>query len=72
MAPAGRAGFTFHAVVMDEPLGMIRAVLEGGVRARGLLLAQTDAARRLALFGLVAESQDTQAGLNESKGDSPG
>jgi SAM-dependent methyltransferase len=29
----------------DEPLGMIRAVMEGAVRARALLLAQTDSAR---------------------------
>ena len=30
---------------LDEPLGIIRAVLEGAVRARALLLAQTDSAR---------------------------
>lgn len=30
---------------MDEPMGIIRAVLEGTVRSRGLLLAQTNAAR---------------------------
>ena len=30
---------------MDAPLAIIQAVLEGGVRARGLLLAQTDMAR---------------------------
>jgi SAM-dependent methyltransferase len=30
---------------LDEPLGLIRAVLEGAVRARALLLAQTDSAR---------------------------
>jgi SAM-dependent methyltransferase len=29
----------------DEPLGIIQAVLEGAVRARALLLAQTDSAR---------------------------
>ena len=30
---------------LDEPLGLIHAVLEGAVRARALLLAQTDSAR---------------------------
>ncbi len=42
---------------MDEPLGIIRAVLEGAVRARGLLLAQTDAART-AIDAAVREGMD--------------
>ena len=35
----------------DEPLGLVNAVMEGMVRARGLLLAQTDSAR-----GAIAEA----------------
>ncbi|TCN17248.1 class I SAM-dependent methyltransferase [Sinorhizobium americanum] len=31
--------------IMDDPFGMITAILEGGVRARGLLMAQTEAVR---------------------------
>ena len=45
-------GFTETAVEIveqiwewDEPLGMITAILEGGVRARGLLRAQTEGVR---------------------------
>jgi SAM-dependent methyltransferase len=30
---------------LDEPLGIINAIMEGAVRARGLLLAQTESAR---------------------------
>lgn len=39
---------------MDEPLGIVRAVLEGAVRARALLLAQTERARA-AIEAAVAE-----------------
>ncbi len=41
----------------DEPLGLVRAVMEGAVRARGLLLAQTDAARN-AIDAAVSEGMD--------------
>ncbi len=41
---------------MDAPLGIMEAVLEGSVRARGLLLAQTDAVR-------AAINQDVAAGM---------
>lgn len=57
----GFSDVAVHAVAqtwnMNEPLEIIQAVMEGAVRARGLLLAQTDTART-AIEAAVREGMD--------------
>lgn len=47
---------------LDEPLGLIRAVLEGAVRARALLLAQTGQAREAIERSVVERMSGYRAG----------